>query len=132
MPIKNNNYETVNYLETDDNPQYSLVIKSKDHRRQILTENKIVCIDLHADWCQPCKSVAPDYNKLAKQYNIPGKCMLVKENVELNLTTDCNITSIPTFIFYMNGQLLKDENQSDVKVIGGDINKVKNILDTLL
>lgn len=128
-------YKTVNCLQsTSENQDLSSCIDCKDteQRRKILNENKIVCIDLYANWCQPCKAVAPLFNELAKEYNIPGKCLLIKENVDFRLTTDYMIHSIPCFIFYINGQLLKDHNGDTVDVVGVDIKKVKNILDQLL
>lgn len=102
------------------------------HRKKMLDEHSIVCIDLHADWCEPCKVVSPKFAELAKQYNIPGRCLLATENVDLKLTRDFQITGIPAFIFYRGGQLLKEQDGTPVAVIGGDIDRVKQILDKLL
>ena len=107
-------------------------VQDLHHRKKLLTENTIVCIDLWADWCAPCKVVSPQFAELAKQYNSPGRCLLVKEDVDLDLTRDFQVTGIPAFIFYRNGQLVKDQHDKIVSVIGGDINKVRQILDRLL
>ncbi len=132
MP-KYSNYENVNnYSDSIDKTQYVLSIESEDHRKKILNEHKIVCIDLYANWCGPCKNIAPTFNQLAKEYNVPGKCLLVKENVDLELTNECQVISIPTFLFFKNGQILTDQNNSPVKVEGGYIEEIKNILDRLL
>lgn len=106
--------------------------QSLNHRKKMLTENAIVCVDLYANWCQPCKVVAPKFAELAQRYNNPGKCLLAKEDVDLELTRDYQITGIPAFIFYRHGQLLRNQNGSPVSVIGGDIQKVGTILDKLL
>ena len=102
------------------------------HRKKMLSENSIVCIDLFADWCEPCKIVSPKFTELAQQYNNPGRCLLAKENVDLELTRDFQITGIPAFIFYRHGQLLRQQDGTPVAVIGGDINQVREILDKLL
>tara|TARA_B110000908_G_C10088925_1_gene373066 strand:+ start:169 stop:585 length:417 start_codon:yes stop_codon:yes gene_type:complete len=107
-------------------------VQNLEHRKKILTENSIVCLDLWADWCAPCKVVGPQFAELAKQYNSTGRCLLAKENVDLELTRDYQITGIPAFIFYRNGQLLRDQDGTPVTVIGGDINQVRRILDKLL
>ena len=107
-------------------------IQDLNHRKDIIAQNQIVCIDLFADWCEPCKTVTPQFTKLAQQYNIPGRCMLVKENVDRELTRDYRINGIPAFIFYRNGQLVQNEDGSPVEVVGGDLPKVQETLNKLL
>ena len=117
----------------DQKDQYPcMVIQDLHNRKRLLTENYIVCIDLFASWCEPCKVVGPEFAELARQYNNPGRCLLAKEDVDLELTRDYQISAIPAFIFYRNGQLLKKQDGSTVAVIGGDINEVREILDKLL
>ena len=117
----------------DDKPKYTCVeIENLQHRKKILADHRIVCIDLHADWCEPCKLVSPQFAELAHQYNNPGHCMLLKENVDLELTRDYQISGIPAFIFYVKGELLRDKDRKPVSVVGGDISKVKEILDNLM
>lgn len=103
-----------------------------ENRKKIIDENIITCIDLYADWCEPCKVVSPQFAKLAEQYNSPGRCILVKENVDLKLTLDYQLSGIPAFIFYRRGQLLRNQDGTPVHVVGGDIKAVKEILDKLL
>ena len=108
-------------------------IQNLNHRKKILSENTIVCIDLFANWCAPCKVVSPQFAELAERYNNPGSCLLVKEDVDLELTRDYNISGIPAFIFYRQGQLLRNQaDNSPVAVVGGNIKNVQTILDKLL
>lgn len=107
-------------------------IQDLNHRKKLLTENKIVCIDLYGTWCGPCKDVKPKFAALAQQYNNPGKCLLAMENVDLELTRDCQIGGVPAFIFYKGGQLLKHSNGTPVIITGGDLPKVQDILNNLL
>lgn len=61
-------------------------------------------VDFYADWCGPCKRVAPILDKLAEKY--AGKINIYKVNVdnEQELAGAHGIQSIPTMIFYpMNG-----------------------------
>lgn len=106
-------------------------VQNLDHRHKLLTQNSIVCIDLYANWCEPCKACSPHFSALAEQYNRPGVCALVKEDVDLELTRDYQITGIPAFIFYKNGQLLREPNGEPVSVTGGNIKEVQSILDKL-
>jgi thioredoxin len=56
-------------------------------------------IDFYADWCRPCREVAPILEELAKKYN--GKIIFYKVNVdkERELARALGIQSIPTFFF---------------------------------
>ena len=117
----------------DDKPKYTcLEIEHLQHRKKLLLDHRIVCIDLHAKWCEPCKIVSPKFADLSHQYNNPGHCMLVKEDVDLELTRDYQIAGIPAFIFYVNGELLRSNDGKPIDVVGGDIDKVKEILNKLM
>ena len=67
--------------------------------------NKPAIIDLYADWCGPCRAVAPIMKELAKEYS--DKITIYKVNVdkEKELAALFNATSIPLFVFIpMNGE----------------------------
>ena len=116
-----------------EKPEYEcLSLQSIEQRKKIIDQNAVVCIDLYGDWCEPCKVVTPQFAKLAQQYNSPGRCMMVKENVDLKLTRDYKITGIPAFIFYRKGELLRNQVGTPVHVVGGDLKAVVEILDKLL
>ena len=122
----------------DDKPVYNCtVIKDGLHKQQILENNYLVCVDLYADWCEPCKTIAPLFANIAQQYDDHGhnqggrgRCILVKENIDLDLTNKSLFTGIPAFIFYVNGKLLYNKDGSLVNVIGGNLEEVKKILDS--
>lgn len=78
--------------------------KSKDWKYQ---GNKPAIIDLYADWCGPCRQVAPIMKELAKEY--AGKIVIYKVNVDKQreLASLFNATSIPLFVFIP----MKDEPQ---------------------
>ena len=61
--------------------------------------SKPAIIDLYADWCGPCRMVAPIMKELAKEY--AGKIVIYKVNVdkEKELAAAFGIQSIPTFLF---------------------------------
>lgn len=76
--------------------------KSKEWKYQ---GDKPAIIDLYADWCGPCRQVAPIMKELAKEY--AGKVVIYKINVDKQreLASLFNVTSIPLFVFIpMKGQ----------------------------
>ena len=64
-----------------------------------------VLVDFWADWCEPCKSLAPVLAKLAEEYN--GKFILAKVDTEKEqeLATHFGIKSLPTMKVIFNGQI---------------------------
>ncbi len=68
----------------------------------ILKENTIALVDFYADWCGPCKMVAPIIEEIAEEYEdvVVGK-INVDESVELAMKY--NVSSIPTIIAFKNG-----------------------------
>lgn len=61
--------------------------------------NKPAIIDLYADWCGPCKQIAPIMKDLAKEYD--GKIVIYKVNVDKQkeLAALFNATSIPLLVY---------------------------------
>jgi thiol-disulfide isomerase/thioredoxin len=105
-----------------------LEIQNSKHLNEIIMSNKIVCVDIYADWCGPCKTTAPDFANIANTYNSQGSCAIVKYNFnKMSQEERSNINGIPVFLFYVNGQ--KMENYT---IIGADIEKVNNTLKLLL
>jgi thioredoxin 1 len=122
-------YEKLGVKPTQNTDQYSVVeLKTQEERIQLLQSTKVVCIDIYADWCGPCIQTAPAYSVLATKYNKPGMCAMVKLNWN-NVSAEerKNITGIPLFVFYLDGQVLPDKN-----VIGADLKEVENRLNEVL
>ena len=71
----------------------------KNPDKWVYEGNKPCIIDFYADWCGPCKKVAPILNDLAVQYK--NDIIIYKINVdkEKELATAFGIQSIPTFLF---------------------------------
>ena len=128
------NYDSLAIKEQKNVDDYSLEIDitSLKHRKSLLEENKVVCIYLWGSFCHPCTLLAPKYVELSKQYYDPGKCILMKENVESEYTRDYQITGVPAFIFYKNGDIVRNDDGKIIDVLGGDFEKVKSILNKLL
>ncbi|WP_455627797.1 thioredoxin [Parabacteroides chinchillae] len=77
----------------------------KSPNKWVYEGDKPCIIDFYADWCGPCKKVAPILNELAEIYK--NDIVIYKVNVdkEKELASAFGIQSIPTFLFIpMNGQ----------------------------
>ena len=83
----------------------ALEITEKNYK-ELLAEGKPLVIDFWATWCGPCKMVGPIIEELADEYEgkvLIGKCD-IEDNVEV--TSDYNINSVPTVLFFKNGEVV--------------------------
>lgn len=72
----------------------------------VLQSDKPVMIDLWAEWCGPCRVIAPIVHQIAEEYE--GKIVVGKMDVDENtqIPNKYGIRNIPTILFFKNGQLV--------------------------
>ncbi|PGH27986.1 thioredoxin [Polytolypa hystricis UAMH7299] len=80
-------------------------ITSKEQFDKLLTSSAIVVTDFFADWCQPCKVIAPTFEELSSKLSRPDKVTFTKINVDSQneLAAAYNVTAMPTFMIFKNG-----------------------------
>jgi thioredoxin 1 len=78
-------------------------ISSGDFEREVLQSDKLVIVDFWAEWCGPCKMIAPLLDEVAKE--LPDKVKIVKVDVdhEQQLAQQYGIYNIPTLLFFKGG-----------------------------
>ena len=81
-------------------------LSSSDFDEEVLKSDIPVLVDFFADWCGPCKMMAPIVEQLATQYT--GKLKVGQVNVDDNpdLAGKYGVMSIPTFIIFKNGEIV--------------------------
>ncbi|MCL2488063.1 MAG: thioredoxin [Oscillospiraceae bacterium] len=69
-----------------------------------LLEQPLVVVDFYADWCMPCRMMAPVMEKLADAYD--GQAAVAKLNIDgfQSLAAQYGIMSIPALVFFKNGE----------------------------
>jgi thioredoxin 1 len=74
----------------------------------VLKNSKPVLVDYWAEWCGPCRQVAPVLEEIAKEY--AGKIEIVKLNVDENpdVVRTYGIMNIPTLTVFKDGQVVKE------------------------
>ena len=93
----------------------------------IIASGQPVVIDFWATWCGPCMRLAPVVDELAKEYE--GKVVIGKYNVDeqSDLATTHRIMSIPTILFFKNGEQVRD-----LRMAGPTREQLKANIDKLL
>lgn len=103
-------------IEFTDNNFNDLALKS----------DKLVVIDFWAEWCGPCRLIAPIIHELAEEYE--GKVVFGKVNVDdnNNLAIQYGIRNIPTVLFLKDGKVI--DKQVGAVPKSKFVEKINNLL----
>lgn len=84
----------------------SQMFTNADFEKEVLKSKLPVMVDFFAEWCGPCKMMAPAIDELAKEYE--GKWKIGKVDVDQapGVAEKYGIQSIPTLIFFKDGQVV--------------------------
>ncbi|HEX2897091.1 MAG TPA: thioredoxin [candidate division Zixibacteria bacterium] len=84
----------------------AVVVTDASFEQEVLKSNTPVVVDFWAEWCGPCKMIAPILDEIAREYD--GRIKVTKLDVDANNKTAgrYNIMSIPSLLFFKNGQLV--------------------------
>jgi thiol-disulfide isomerase/thioredoxin len=71
-----------NDIQTATMPGKIISVTSSSHFSQLLSQSTYTIVDFYADWCGPCKAIAPVFQNLAEKETKPGKLQFVKVDVD--------------------------------------------------
>jgi thioredoxin len=92
-------------------------ITSPGQFSSLLNSSRVVVVDFFADWCGPCKAIAPVYEQLSSQLSRPGQITFTKVDTEAQkaIASTYNISSLPTFVIFKAGRETKRITGADPK-----------------
>ena len=104
----------------------ALKVDDKNWEAEVINAPELVMVDFWAVWCGPCQMVAPIVDELAQEY--AGRVRVRKLNTDEipEIADRYQIMSIPTILFFKNGQLAE-------RLVGARPKRqFKDVIDTLL
>ncbi|KFY49677.1 hypothetical protein V496_09874 [Pseudogymnoascus sp. VKM F-4515 (FW-2607)] len=104
----------------------TIQISSPAQLAGLLKSSAVVVADFYADWCGPCKQVAPIYEKLSESLSQANRVTFVKINTDTQkeVAAQYNISALPTFMVFKQGKQVE-------KVQGADIQKLQRVVRDL-
>jgi thioredoxin 1 len=83
-----------------------VTLTDQNFEQEVLKSGTPVLVDFWAEWCGPCKMVAPILDELATEYGAKVKIAKVNIDDHQGLAGQFRITSIPTLLFFKGGQVV--------------------------
>ena len=103
--------------------EHALEITETNFEDEVLKSDKPVLVDFWAEWCPPCKMIAPHVDQFAKDYADTVKVAKCDVEDAPGLAQRFGIANIPTLIMFKNGEATQ-------VIRGADLNAIKNALET--
>lgn len=87
-----------------------LALSNSEFEEKVLNSDIPVLIDFWAEWCGPCRMIAPHIEALAKEYEGKAKVYKVDVDTEGELAMKFGVMSIPTLLIFKDGKLFDQMN----------------------
>ncbi|HTZ52263.1 MAG TPA: thioredoxin, partial [Spirochaetia bacterium] len=97
-----NGYEGVHMAE-------EVTVTRSNFDAEVMKSPVPVVADFWAEWCGPCKMIAPVLKELARDYKDKIKIAKIDVDAEIDLAQQFNIVSIPTILVFNKGQVVKQQ-----------------------
>ncbi|MCK9224040.1 MAG: thioredoxin [Candidatus Muirbacterium halophilum] len=75
----------------------------------LLKSEKILVVDFGAEWCGPCKMIAPIIDELSIEYKEKATIAKVDVDKSPDLSRKYGISGVPTILFFKDGELVKNQ-----------------------
>tara|TARA_B100001245_G_scaffold235135_1_gene222241 strand:- start:1376 stop:1696 length:321 start_codon:yes stop_codon:yes gene_type:complete len=90
-------------------------IKEKEFESEVINSDKPVLIDFWAQWCGPCKEIAPILEEIADEMQDTIKVVKINIDENPNIPNKYGIQSIPTMIIFKKGQPISTKIGAAIK-----------------
>jgi thioredoxin 1 len=101
-----------------------VILNVDNFEEEVLKSNVPVLVDFWAEWCVPCRMVAPILEEISEDYD--GKLKVGKFNVDegTELASKYNVVSIPTLLVFKDGEIVNQKigagSKQDIEAVFKD------------
>ncbi|KAM5363699.1 hypothetical protein ACJZ2D_011897 [Fusarium nematophilum] len=97
----------------------------------LLSSTNVVVADFYADWCGPCKMIAPHFESLAKEHSRPKKVAFAKVNVDSQSTVarSNGVAAMPTFKIFHGGNCIETVKGANPPALTAAVNNALKLAD---
>ena len=93
-------------------------LKTLNEFKTAIASEELVIIDFYAQWCGPCKQIAPKFEELAKKNQTIGFYKIDADNNSLQKVCNlCAISKLPTFCFFLRGEYVTKHTGADMDAL---------------
>ncbi|KAI4956795.1 hypothetical protein J4E86_005266 [Alternaria arbusti] len=109
-------------------PSKIIPVTSASHFSQLLSQSKYTIVDFYADWCGPCKAIAPVFQGLAEKETKPGKMQFVKVDVDSQqeVAKKYGVSAMPTFLVIKSTSVVETIRGANPAALTAAVRKAAN------
>ena len=85
-------------------------------------KDKLAVVDFSAKWCGPCRMIAPKFHQMSLQYTTVAFGSVDVDDMDPAVIQECDVSSMPTFQFYRNGEVIDE-------MVGAEPNKLASMIE---
>ena len=82
-------------------------IDANNFKTEVLTNDKLTIVDFFADWCGPCRKLAPIMDEIEQELSEKVKFTKINTDNNIELAQNYQISGIPTLLVFKNGELVE-------------------------
>ncbi|KAI0393760.1 thioredoxin-like protein [Xylariaceae sp. FL0594] len=107
-------------------------IASSAEWQRLLASSPVVVADFYADWCGPCKMIAPAFESLATKYSKPRRISFCKINVDTqkDIAGSYGVSAMPTFLVFKSGTVVDTIRGANSAALTAAVEKAVKMVGT--
>jgi len=83
------------------------VINSNEFNSEVINSNGVVLVDFSAEWCGPCKMLAPIIDELSNEMEGKNKVFKIDVDQSGDIAQKYNVMNVPTVMIFKNGEVVE-------------------------